>query len=69
MTPNSCQQKKALEETKAVFEPLRKRISAAIDKLEEQIAIAESAGNAPAEELKKAKEALEAGQKVLEQEE
>ncbi|EGS18811.1 uncharacterized protein CTHT_0054210 [Thermochaetoides thermophila DSM 1495] len=63
------QEKKALEETKAVFEPLRKRIAAAIDKLEEQIAIAESAGNAPAEELKKAKEALGAAQKVLEQKE
>lgn len=36
----------------------------AAQKLEEQIAISESEGTAPEEELKKAKDALEAGQKV-----
>jgi tubulin-specific chaperone A len=35
-----------------------------VDKLEEQIAISESDGTGSEEELKKAKEALEAGQKV-----
>ncbi|KAK4151469.1 tubulin binding cofactor A [Chaetomidium leptoderma] len=58
------QEKTALQETKAVFEPLRKRITDAVDKLEEQIAISESDGTGPEEELKKAREALEAGQKV-----
>jgi tubulin-specific chaperone A len=51
-----------------VFEPLRKRIADAVEKLEEQIAIAESDGTGSEEELKKAKEALEAGQKIAEQE-
>ncbi|KAH6650810.1 tubulin binding cofactor A [Chaetomium tenue] len=60
------QEKTALDETKAVFEPLRQRISDAVDKLEEQIAIAESDGTGPEEELKKAKEALETGQKAVE---
>jgi tubulin-specific chaperone A len=52
-----------------VFEPLRKRISDAVEKLEEQIAIAESDGTVAEEELKKAKDALEAGQKVAEEKE
>ncbi|KAK4191835.1 tubulin binding cofactor A [Podospora australis] len=58
------QEQTALEETKNVFGPLRDRIAEAVQKLEEQIAISESDGTAPEEELKKAKEALEAGQKV-----
>ncbi|KAL2124532.1 hypothetical protein VTJ04DRAFT_897 [Mycothermus thermophilus] len=61
------QEKTALEQTKAVFEPLRKRIAAAVDKLEEQIAIAESDGTGSEEELKKAKEAVETGKKIAEQ--
>ncbi|KAH6853711.1 tubulin binding cofactor A [Chaetomium sp. MPI-CAGE-AT-0009] len=60
------QENTALAETKAVFEPLRKRISDAVEKLEEQIAIAESDGTGSEEELKKAKDALETGQKVAE---
>ncbi|KAL1839155.1 hypothetical protein VTJ49DRAFT_1811 [Mycothermus thermophilus] len=62
------QEKKALDETKAVFEPLRRKIADAVDKLEEQIAIVESEGNGSEEELKKAKEAVETGKKIAEQE-
>ncbi|KAK0731097.1 tubulin binding cofactor A [Lasiosphaeris hirsuta] len=58
------QEKTALEETKAVFEPLKERIVRAVQKLEEQIAISESEETSPEEELKKARGALEAGQKV-----
>jgi tubulin-specific chaperone A len=50
-----------------VFEPLRRRIADAVEKLEEQIAIAESDGTGPEEELTKARAALEAGQKVSEE--
>ncbi len=56
--------KTALEETKKVFDPLRERIVLAVQKLEEQLAISESEGTAPEEELKKAKDALGSGQKV-----
>ncbi|KAL2260660.1 hypothetical protein VTK26DRAFT_5263 [Humicola hyalothermophila] len=63
------QEKTALEETKAVFGPLRQRIADAVAKLEEQIAISESDGTGSEEELKKAKEALESGQKVALEEE
>ena len=52
-----------------MFEPLRRRIADAVEKLEEQIAIAESDGAGSEEELKKAKEALRAGQKIGEQQE
>lgn len=45
---------------------MRQRISDAVDKLEEQIAISESDGTGPEEELKKAKKALETGQKAVE---
>lgn len=51
-----------------MFEPLRKRIADAVEKLEEQIAISESDGTGSEEELAKAKEALKAGQKVAEEE-
>ncbi len=51
-----------------MFEPLRRRIADAVEKLEEQIAIAESDGSGPEEELTKAKAALAAGQKVAEEE-
>lgn len=47
-----------------MFEPLKERIVRAVQKLEEQIAISESEGNAPEDELTKAKEALKSGQKV-----
>ncbi|PSR99400.1 tubulin binding cofactor A [Coniella lustricola] len=55
------QEKKALQETKSVFGPLRSRIADAVAKLEEQIALSESE-DAPAEQLTKAKEALKQGQ-------
>ncbi|ORY57500.1 tubulin binding cofactor A [Pseudomassariella vexata] len=51
------QEQQAVEETKAIFEPLNKRISEAVARLEEQIATAEG-GNADADELTKAKESL-----------
>ncbi len=47
-----------------MFEPLRRRIADAVEKLEEQIAIAESDGTGSEDELTKAKAALAAGQKV-----
>ncbi|AEO70339.1 uncharacterized protein THITE_2147180 [Thermothielavioides terrestris NRRL 8126] len=62
------QEKTALDETKAVFGPLRKRIADAVEKLEEQIAISESDGTGSEEELKKAKEALASGQKLAAEE-
>jgi tubulin-specific chaperone A len=52
-----------------VFEPLKKRIVDAVQKLEEQVAISESDGTGSEEDLKKAKQALEAGQKVTKEEE
>ncbi|KAK0617896.1 tubulin binding cofactor A [Bombardia bombarda] len=63
------QEQTALQETKAVFEPLHERITEAVQKLEEQIAISESEGTASEEQLKKAQEALGAGQKVTEKDE
>lgn len=55
-----------MEETKTVFGPLRNRITDAVAKLEEQIAIAESEGTeGSAEELAKAKEMLKQGQDTL----
>lgn len=57
-------QKQAAEETKNVFGPLRTRIADAVSKLEEQIAIGESAEAAEAE-LAKAKEVLAQGQDAL----
>ncbi|KAI0974344.1 tubulin binding cofactor A [Xylaria arbuscula] len=54
------QEQKAVEETRAVFVPLRERIVEAIQQLEEQIATAESEG-AAADEITKANEALKLG--------
>lgn len=55
-----------MEETKNVFDPLRKRITDAVLKLEEQIAIGESnAEEGAVTELAKAKEVLIQGQKTL----
>ncbi|KAK2610966.1 hypothetical protein N8I77_004351 [Diaporthe amygdali] len=62
------QEKQAAEETKNVFGPLRNRITDAISKLEEQIAISESSGDdgdAAAAELTKAREVLKQGQDAL----
>ncbi|KAK4116455.1 tubulin binding cofactor A [Canariomyces notabilis] len=61
------QERTALEETKAVFGPLQQRIADAVQKLEEQLAISESDGTASEEELKKAREAIESGQKLVEE--
>lgn len=60
-------QKQAAEETKNVFGPLRNRITDAISKLEEQIAISESSGDDgdAAAELTKAREVLKQGQDAL----
>ncbi|KAH6648582.1 tubulin binding cofactor A [Truncatella angustata] len=52
------QEGKALEETKAVFGPLKQRIIEAAQRLEEQIATAEDDNGTNAEELAKAKEVL-----------
>ncbi|KAI1813123.1 putative tubulin-specific chaperone Rbl2 [Poronia punctata] len=54
------QEQKAIEETRAVFAPLRERIDDAVRRLEEQIATAESE-DGPAEEIANAKKALELG--------
>ncbi|GAP87345.1 putative tubulin-specific chaperone Rbl2 [Rosellinia necatrix] len=54
------QEQKAIEETRAVFAPLHERIAEAVQRLEEQIATAESEG-AAADEIAKAKEALKLG--------
>ncbi|KUI53990.1 Tubulin-specific chaperone A [Cytospora mali] len=60
------QEKQAMEETKNVFGPLRSRITDAVLKLEEQIAISESSAEESAQaELVKAKEVLIQGQKTL----
>ncbi|RTE74112.1 hypothetical protein BHE90_011473 [Fusarium euwallaceae] len=52
------QQQTALEQTKAVFEPLRKKIVAAVQKLEEQITVSEQNGGQD-EQVQLAKETLE----------
>ncbi|KXJ96024.1 tubulin binding cofactor A [Microdochium bolleyi] len=54
------QEQRALGETKAIFAPLREKIADAVQRLEEHIATAESEGG-PADEIAKAKEALEQG--------
>ncbi|KAI0173412.1 tubulin binding cofactor A [Hypoxylon sp. FL1284] len=59
------QEQRARDETRAVFEPLNKRIEEAVQRLEEQIAAAESE-EGPAEEISKAKEVLELGKAVEE---
>ena len=58
-------QTRAVEETKAIFTPLKKRTEEAVTKLEEQIALAESAGTAPDEELSTAKEVLKQGKETV----
>ncbi len=50
-----------------MFEPLRRRIADAVDKLEEQIAISESDGTGSEAELTKAREALGSGQKIAQE--
>lgn len=63
---NHLVQKQAMDETRNVFGPLRNRITDAVLKLEEQIAIGESSAEESAQtELAKAKEVLIQGQKTL----
>ncbi|KAF5125498.1 Tubulin-specific chaperone A [Metarhizium anisopliae] len=50
------QNKTAVEQTKAVFGPLKDRIAAAVTKLEDQISLAEEAGGS--EDLQNAKDVL-----------
>ncbi|EFY90867.1 tubulin folding cofactor A [Metarhizium acridum] len=50
------QNKTAVEQTKAVFGPLKDRIAAAVTKLEDQISLAEEAGGS--EDLENAKDVL-----------
>ncbi|KAJ8123997.1 hypothetical protein ONZ43_g179 [Nemania bipapillata] len=57
------QEQKAIEETRAVFAPLHERIAEAVQRLEEQIATAES-DSADAGEIKKAREALDLGRNL-----
>ncbi|KAI1824498.1 tubulin binding cofactor A [Xylaria intraflava] len=57
------QEQKAIEETRAVFAPLRKRIAEAVQRLEEQMATAEGE-DAPADEITNAKGALELGRSL-----
>lgn len=48
----------AVEQTKAVFEPLKQRIADAVVKLEDAIAASEESGAAPAAEVDEAKSVL-----------
>ena len=69
-TDKSPPQNLAIQETLAIFPPLRQRITAAVQKLEDQLEAAqEESGAAPAEEVARAKEVLaEAKRAVLESE-
>jgi hypothetical protein len=53
----NCYQQAAIEETKAVFPSLRKRIVDALEKLEEQLEVGEEKG-ATEQEIAKAKEVI-----------
>lgn len=52
-----------MEQTKAVFEPLKQRIAEAVTKLQEQIVTGQEEG-APAEEIDQAKVVLSQAQAV-----
>ena len=54
-----------MEETKAIFAPLKQRTEDAVAKLEEQVALAESAGSATDQELARAREALKQGKDAV----
>jgi hypothetical protein len=56
-------QRTAIEETKAVFPPLRQRITDALQKLEDQLEATESNG-ASADEVTKAKEVIAQAKKI-----
>ncbi|KAL7937793.1 tubulin binding cofactor A [Trichoderma chlorosporum] len=53
------QQQMVVEQTRAVFKPLRNRIGQAVEKLEDLVASEEKNGTASAEELANAKAALD----------
>ena len=53
----------AVDQTKAVFEPLKQRIAEAVTKLQEQIAVGQEEG-ASAEEIDQAKVVLSQAQAV-----
>ncbi|CAL3973287.1 unnamed protein product [Diplocarpon coronariae] len=59
------QERAAIEETRAVFPPLRERISDALKKLEDQLEAGKSTG-ASEEELTKAKEVIKGTKKAAE---
>ncbi|KAF2230928.1 tubulin binding cofactor A [Viridothelium virens] len=60
------QERRALEETKAVFPSLRKRIDEAVAKLEQQLESGKESGDpAPVEEINKAKAAVVEAKKAM----
>lgn len=59
-------QRAAIEETKAVFPPLRERITDALKKLEEQLEAGQASG-ASEEEITKAKEVIKSAQDAAKQ--
>lgn len=60
-------QKRAVEETKAVFAPLRQRLVKAVDRLDELVALTDtSGGGEDGPELARGAEALREGRRVLE---
>jgi tubulin-specific chaperone A len=63
----SVAQQAAIEETKAIFTPLRQRISNALQKLEDHVKSAEQ-GGASDEEIAKAKEVVEQAKKAAKSE-
>ncbi|KAL7946368.1 tubulin binding cofactor A [Trichoderma barbatum] len=58
------QQQLVVEQTRAVFKPLRNRITQAVEKLEDLVAAEEKTGSASPEELANAKAALEKARPV-----
>ncbi|KAI9653028.1 MAG: hypothetical protein M1831_006235 [Alyxoria varia] len=59
------QERKALEQTQAVFPPLKKRLEDAVAQLHEQLAEAHGSGSATSDEILKANEALVSAKPVL----
>jgi len=58
------QERTAIQETKAVFPPLRQRIEDALFRLEDQVAAGEGSG-ATDEEISKAKEVIQSAKKAV----
>jgi len=61
------QEKSAVEETKAIFPPLRQRIGDAVQKLEDQLQAGQES-EAPAAELEKAKDVIQQAKAALSEE-